>query len=252
MAKSKVATIEINRHDAVELLSLVGVTVSKKTTNDDLALKFTEEIAKEISSIDVDEEGVEEEVVELMDKVTEGMAKGGKVAIIEEAEEDDEEEKTPKKTMVNPKAKEEGPGRGRVKGDKKVGVIANIIRMLVEAGKKKKPITKQDIKDKLASSYPDRPAEGMAGTVNMQVPTGLKTEKNITVESNDKGYWITSTPDIERYLATGSMKERTPKPAKEEKTPPAKPAKDEKPAKTPPAKTPPAKPAKDEGKKKGK
>jgi len=74
-------------------------------------------------------------------------------------------------------------------GPRKVGVIDTIIECL-KKGSAKSPVTKEDILKALVKKFPDRRPEAMKNTVSAQVPTHLRIEKNITVKSNDNGYWL--------------------------------------------------------------
>lgn len=236
------------RSDAIELLKLLGQPVTKKTSNEDLSAYFDGEFGDLCESNISDDDEVDAATEKLMKSITAATEKGTEVVVVdddeeeeteeaeteeeeeesEEDEDEDEEEEAPKaktKPGKAPPAKKppkktatEGPGRGRPAGDKKVGVIQTIVQVLVDAGKKKKPISKADILailDRKFNKNGERP--NMKATVNMQVPTGLKSEKNLNVSSNDKGYWLDSNPRIEQYLETGSMKERAP--AKEKPAP---------------------------------
>jgi hypothetical protein len=66
------------------------------------------------------------------------------------------------------KVKEPSPGRSATAG-KKVGVIKTIIEILKEG-----PILKADLLDRLCETFPDRPRESMASTMNAQCPTRLR------------------------------------------------------------------------------
>lgn len=75
--------------------------------------------------------------------------------------------------------------------EKKPGVIATIIEILSNASSSH-PVTKETIAHKLAKAFPDRDAEGMAKTVNVQVPTRLGSDKGLVVQKNAEGYWISN------------------------------------------------------------
>ncbi len=264
----KSTTLNIFRSDALELLDLVGINVPKKATNDDLALNFDADLLTEFDNLDEDTE-IDPSVQKLMTNAKKAIEGEWTIKVVddqddaesdeeeseedeeaevedeEESEEDEEEEEEPApkgkagskpaaKPPVKKAASEDGGGRGRQKGDKKVGIIQYIVQLLVTAGTKKQPIAKAKIHEALCRKFPERPADGMKNTVNMQVPTGLKTEKNVDVQSNDKGYWLPKTPDLERYIETGSMKERAPAAPKAEKKPEKKVTEAAKPAGKPP------------------
>jgi hypothetical protein len=72
---------------------------------------------------------------------------------------------------------------------KKVGIIASIQEFLNEASEEQ-PISKIDICSKLKERFPDREQSSMQRTVNVQVPTRLRVDKDIHVTKNKQGYWI--------------------------------------------------------------
>lgn len=98
-----------------------------------------------------------------------------------------------------PKAAKAGaPAKGKAppkkaggESNKGPGVIGSIVEFL-ESANSKKPLSKQALVEKLCKRFPDRPSEGMAKTVNVQVPTRIRTDKGINVQKNENGYWIAS------------------------------------------------------------
>lgn len=73
-------------------------------------------------------------------------------------------------------------------GQKKPGVITAIIRCLREANEKS-PTTKDAILKELVELFPDRAPAAMKSTISSQVPSGLKTEKNLRCQTNGNGGW---------------------------------------------------------------
>lgn len=73
--------------------------------------------------------------------------------------------------------------------EKKPGVISTILETL-QAASAKKPVSKEDIVKKLVAAFPDRDEDGMRKTVNVQVPTRLGSDKGVTVQKNEAGYWV--------------------------------------------------------------
>jgi hypothetical protein len=118
-----------------------------------------------------------------------------------EADEDGDEEPEPvkpakgKKDAKEPEAEEDEPKKPKEKGKappKKAeggGVIGTIVEVLSKATAKK-PISKAQIADVLAAKFPDRTREAMLKTVNVQVPTRLRKEKNLNIEKNENGYFV--------------------------------------------------------------
>lgn len=72
------------------------------------------------------------------------------------------------------------------KAPKGPGVIATIVEVL----KKGKPVTKEAILAVLVKRFPDRDADSMGKTINVQVPNRIAKEQKVTVEKTDKGYVI--------------------------------------------------------------
>ncbi len=68
------------------------------------------------------------------------------------------------------------------KGEKKPGVIAEILARL-----RKGPATKEQILEHLVKAFPDREAESMKGTINVQVPGRISREQGVKVTKDDKG-----------------------------------------------------------------
>ena len=68
----------------------------------------------------------------------------------------------------------------------KPGVIAAIFTMLQAA-----PATKEEILAKLVEQFPDRSADSMKATINIQIPSRLAKDKNVTItRGEDKRYSI--------------------------------------------------------------
>lgn len=116
-----------------------------------------------------------------------------------EDEEDEEEEEKPAKA----KGKKKGaPEKGKAPpkkagGESGPGVIGSIVEFLSKATEKK-PLSKSDLADKLAERFDDRDRDSMLKTINVQVPSRLKTDKKLDVRKNDKGYWIETEEAAEK------------------------------------------------------
>lgn len=89
----------------------------------------------------------------------------------------------PEKVAKEPKAAKVPKVPKESKGP---GVIATIVEVL----KKGKPVTKEAILAILVKRFPDRSAESMGKTINVQVPNRIAKEQKIKVEKTDKGYVI--------------------------------------------------------------
>lgn len=93
---------------------------------------------------------------------------------------------TKKTTASKPKA-----AKKKTPATKSVGVIGSIIEFLTKATKTK-PLTKEQLADQLEKRFPERGRDAMLRTINCQVPTRLRKEKELDVQRNDEkgGYWI--------------------------------------------------------------
>jgi hypothetical protein len=83
------------------------------------------------------------------------------------------------KVKVKAEKKEKSPK------EKVVGVIASIIELL-----ETKEMTKKEILTALVLRFPAREAAKMEKTVNVQVPSRLKKDKNLKIQKTEKGYKI--------------------------------------------------------------
>ncbi len=92
--------------------------------------------------------------------------------------------------MLEPVAEEKPepapkPKKEKVKAEKKgPGVIATIVSLIEKSGKK--GISKDEIHAELVETFPDRTADSMKNTINVQVPTRISKEK-FPVEKLENG-----------------------------------------------------------------
>lgn len=84
------------------------------------------------------------------------------------------------------KAKTSASTKPEKQGKKKPGVIATIIAFI----SKKNPKTKAQILAKLTKKFPERDPEKMMKTINVQVPSRLRKDKELNVQKTDKGYHV--------------------------------------------------------------
>lgn len=85
-------------------------------------------------------------------------------------------------------AKKEGSRRKKKDSEPKQtkpGVIASILAML-----KSGPHSKDEILDKLKVQFPDRNEKSMKSTINVQIPSRMAKEKNVTINKNDSGQYF--------------------------------------------------------------
>lgn len=150
-----------------------------------LLKKVLNAVENEDEIVVLEDEAEEEETEEEAPKPKKKSAKkavkrGSKKASEDEAEDEAEEEES---VPVKSKPAKKGPGK------RGVGVIATIIAELRKANAKK-PTTKEKILAVLVKKFPDRDPKAMKSTISSQVPSGLRTEKGLVVQSNDKGVWL--------------------------------------------------------------
>lgn len=113
-----------------------------------------------------------------------------------EGDDDDEADAEEDKVPLKPKkgAKPAKGAKGAKKAakstePKKPGVIATIFE-IVQTATAKKPLSRDDIFAKLVDAFPDRDADALKSTVQTQVPSRIAKERGVTIEKNEKGYWI--------------------------------------------------------------
>jgi len=98
----------------------------------------------------------------------------------EKAEKPAKASKSKDKPAKAEKAKKDG---SNLKGP---GVIKTIATTIKEQG----PITKEAILAVLVEKFPDRDAEAMKKTINVQVPNRINKEQDFTIENSDKGWKV--------------------------------------------------------------
>ena len=197
MAKNtKNQTLEVTTLQAVALFEALGFKTARKWDPDRLQAKLAE--------IDEAPNDLGDEALnELVDKI---LGADKIVVIAPEAEEPEPEEpeaEEPEAEEAEPEEPEapktkKGKGKGKAApaktgktktpakkagtGKPKVGVISTIIDCL-----KSKPHTKDQLLAVLTKKFPDREPDGMKQTINIQVPSRLKTDKDLKVVRDDKG-----------------------------------------------------------------
>ena len=83
------------------------------------------------------------------------------------------------------KEKKEKPAK-KEKEVKGPGVIKTIVSTIKDHG----PITKEQILEKLVKAFPERDAEAMKKTINVQVPNRINKEQDFQIENTDKGWKV--------------------------------------------------------------
>ena len=136
-----------------------------------------------------------EDFATLEKAVVEAFKMGFEVLEAEETEDEDEET-----------TKRQGPAGG----DGKPGVIMSIVEFL-QGASKTKPLSRDDVADKLAERFPERPRKSMRTTCSKQIPHYLKKFKDIDVSGDSKnGFWIETRKKAESK-SSGSKKKTTSK-----------------------------------------
>jgi hypothetical protein len=90
------------------------------------------------------------------------------------------------------------PKKEKKTGPAKPGVIATIVSLIEKEG----PISKEVILSNLEKAFPERDAEGMKKTINVQIPNRIRKEKNETLTSTAGGEWYFSNKtDVQEEAA---------------------------------------------------
>ena len=162
-------------------------------TDDDLlgvkneeGLEITDDIWKVLEELEV----LPEHILEKLTKQRESQSIFEELEELEEEEleeEELEEEELEEEEKVVIKKKEKKEKKETKKGKKieKVGIIKTIVSLL-----QRQPISKEDILSNLVTSFPDRNADGMKATINIQINYRLKKEKGFDVQKNDMGCYF--------------------------------------------------------------
>lgn len=141
---------------------------------------------------DDEEESNDEEDEDEEDEEVDEKPKKGKPAAKPPAKKPGKETPAPKKDDKKPTKKpgkeKDAPKKGKAP-PKAAGVI-QCIADIVSAATAKKPITKEQIHEKLCKRFPDRDSDSLKTTVGIQVPSRLNKEKNLGIKKNDRGYYV--------------------------------------------------------------
>lgn len=110
------------------------------------------------------------------------------------AEKKDDPDRKPTADDKKDDDKDKKPAKKKDDAPKKPGVIATIIEQL-KKGNKADPVTKDEILKVCVKRFPERQEAAMKSTINSQIPSGLKTEKNLEVKvvelkEGKKGYYL--------------------------------------------------------------
>lgn len=182
------------RSDIVELCEALGFKTAAKWPKPKMMTKLKEivDTAKD-GGVELESEKLqgilgrlvvakEFEVVASQEELGEAAAEAPEKEVEEVVEEAAEAEETEAPKKKGKKIEKAGDGKGP-------GVIGSIVEFLTAASEEK-PISKDQILKKLEGRFPDRPAESMKRTINVQIPARIQKEKKVVVKKNDKGYWI--------------------------------------------------------------
>lgn len=211
--------LNVSKQSCVDLLTALEYEGVEKWSIE----KITKKMLTLPKNTDKDTDAGEAALNEMLDDVLKELKDGGDITITEDEAEDDEEgaeaanegeeepeEKPAKKNKKGDKKsakpekaeKKSDKGKDKKKGkakkpakekkepkEKKPGVIASIVEIL-KTGSAKKPLTKTQIHDRLKKKFPDRPEASMWTTINIQVPSRLRVDRNVVVQKNTEGYWV--------------------------------------------------------------
>lgn len=161
--------IRVKREPVVKLFELLGYKTAPKWDNKKLQGKI-KNLPELTDGVKIKNTKAKHFLAKLLaaKKVVVGEKEKEPKAPKEKAQKSDSKKKTQK-----PKAaKRTGPG-----------VIASIQEYITNHG----PISKPQILAKLKQRFPDRDAEAMTKTVNVQLPGRMSKEKKIKIVKDDKG-----------------------------------------------------------------
>jgi len=122
----------------------------------------------------------------------------------ESDDEEDEEMETKSKLKSKSKGEKSVPAKakpGNVAPGKKApnfqgaggagkpGVIDSIVEFLEKANEQK-PLSKPQIVSMIKKRFPDKEVSAIESTVGQNIPTKLRTARNLDIKKNEHGYWI--------------------------------------------------------------
>lgn len=191
----RMSKMEINRKQAVGLLEELGNANASKWTDKKISEKFVDFPNLETPEFETTESK------DLFDQIVKAVNESEDVVVVYEAvpakekkmKKNKEKSKKDKKvkaakekaeTKKDKKSKKTDP---KERGPKKGGVLDAIFKCLTS-----KPISKEAILAKLTEKFPDRQEEQMKATINAQLPSRLAASRGVTIEKNEKGYFIKS------------------------------------------------------------
>ena len=208
--------VEVDRDEAVALFVELGFKTAGAWDTIRLQKKLSSinQIAEDASPKTQASKDLLENVLEAITEETEIKITGGKKGKKSKPSDDDENDspvtpvgKKNKKVQAKVASSKNGKAKvvtGKKKGQEKKapvnafkgaasngrpGVINSIISIL-QGATERKPVTKKEIHASLVKLFPDRTADAMQTTVNLQVPSKLRKDKGLTVQKNENGYWM--------------------------------------------------------------
>jgi hypothetical protein len=177
-------SMRLAKQTAVGLLEEAGFPKAKKYSVE----KLTEEL-KAVLELQEPPEFEDDELSGIFDDLAKAFGKGKEITVVDDTAEEEPEEDKKKKTKKNsadaPSSKEGKKGRKSSGG----GVIATIIEIL-KTTTAKKPLSKDEIVQRLVKKFPDREEKSMASTVMIQCGGRLQKEGKLEVKKNEKGYYV--------------------------------------------------------------
>ena len=95
-----------------------------------------------------------------------------------------------KTSKTEKSAKEKAENKEKSAKEKKEVKGPGVIKTIVSTIKDHGPITKEQILEKLVKAFPERDAESMKKTINVQVPNRINKEQDFQIENTDKGWKV--------------------------------------------------------------
>lgn len=201
--------LSVDKAEAIELLVSLGFKSATNFNEERIVKKFKQLAEKDTADLECSNKKLLDKIVAALEadeeltiteseedekpakadkkaKAEDKPAKSSKKAKADEDDDDEDEDKEDEKPAKKDKKADKKADK-KPKGEGVIGVIAKILL----AASEKKPVTKDAIVEKLTDKFEDRDPDSMRGTVNVQVPSRISKERDITVHKNDKGYWAT-------------------------------------------------------------
>lgn len=193
--------MKVMRSDAEKLF--VGLGTAADVVKDWSLKRFSAKVAN-LPKSHADSKTEDPDSNSLLKKIRKALGNGKDVVVVKDGEAETNGETTeeaPAKKDKKTKGKASKPDQAddtdkkkkkasvRKSKDGAPGKIETIISLLKKASKSN-PITKEEILDEMVKVFGKEDREKMKKTISLQVPTFLRSMKQLDVQKNDEGYWI--------------------------------------------------------------